>query len=354
MERLAVPARLSSARCIVRHPANPVLSSRDVPFPSVNVYNAGVARLGGRYVTVFRNDHGFDRQAFEEACAGRREWPVQINLGIARSDDGARWEVEPTPIAASEPAEFARLAGLPAGEVLRVYDPRITVVEGRPHLCLAVDTRHGLRGAVVAADDSLRQWTVLDLTVPDNRNMVLFPSRIGGAYVRLERPFPVYSRGGQDRFEMWLSRSPDLRHWGRSALVLAVEQVPFANDKLGPAAPPVLTERGWLTVFHAVDRDDTRGKNGWEPKWTKRYTAGVCLLDRDDPSKVVAMSKAPLIAPEAPYETVDGYRDNVIFPCGLAVEDGGLVKIWYGASDHVLALATCRLDELLALCDSPA
>jgi predicted GH43/DUF377 family glycosyl hydrolase len=56
--------------------------------------------------------------------------------------------------------------------------------------------------------------------------------------------------------------------------------LPFANDKLGPAAPPVLTDRGWLVVFLVVDRDDSRGRNGWEPRWTKRYTAGVCLLDR--------------------------------------------------------------------------
>lgn len=354
MERIAVPARLTSATCITRHPANPVLTRHAVPYPSTNVYNAGVARIGGRYVTVFRNDYGQNEAELTEAFLGKRPWAMRINLGIASSPDGVIWTVEPTPIAASEAEAFAALAGLPAGEVLRVYDPRITMIEGRPYLCLAVDTAHGLRGAVVATDASLRGWTVLDLTVPDNRNMVLFPQRIGGEFVRLERPFPIYSRGGRDRFDMWLSRSPDLRYWGRSALVLAVEQVPFANDKLGPAAPPVLTDQGWLVVFHAVDRDDTRGKNGWEPKWTKRYTAGVCLLDRDDPAKIIAMSKQPLIAPEAPYETTSGLRQNVIFPCGLAVEDDGLVKIWYGASDSVMALATCPLRDLLALCDSPA
>ena len=99
---------------------------------------------------------------------------------------------------------------------------------------------------------------VLSLSVPDNRNMVLFPEKVGGRYVRLERPFPVYSRGGIDRFDMWMSFSHDLKYWGDSKLLAAVEDVPFANDKIGPGAPPGKTEAGWLTLFHGVDIDRTR------------------------------------------------------------------------------------------------
>src|SRR5690606_32464015 len=127
------------------------------------------------------------------------------------------------------------------------------------------------------------------LSAPDNRNMVLFPEKIGGKYCRLDRPMPVYSRG-KDRFDVWFSDSPDLRYWGNHRLVLGVEQVPFANDKLGPAAPPVRTPQGWLTTFHAVDRDESRGKNGWEKAWKKRYTAGIMLLDLEEPWKVIGYS----------------------------------------------------------------
>ncbi len=216
-------------------------------------------------------------------------------------------------------------------------------------MCFAVDTRHGVRGGIAVTED-FRSFEVLSLSVPDNRNMVLFPERIGGKYVRLERPFPVYSRGGVDRFDMWISDSPDLRYWGNSRLLLAVEQVPFANDKVGPGAPPIKTEKGWLTTFHAVDIDPKRGKNGWETTWKKRYSAGIMLLDLDDPSRVVGMCRSPLLAPEAKYEAEGGFRNHVIFPGGMVLEDTGEVKIYYGAADTVECLATADVDDLIRLC----
>jgi beta-1,4-mannooligosaccharide/beta-1,4-mannosyl-N-acetylglucosamine phosphorylase len=181
--------------------------------------------------------------------------------------------------------------------------------------------------------------------------MALFPRKIGRRYVRLERPFPIYSRvRSRDRFDTWISDSPDMRYWGNSRLLLGVEDVPFANDKIGPGAPPVLTAKGWLTVFHAVDRDDSRGKHGWEDQWPKRYTAGVMLLDREDPGKVIGLSREPLLAPEAPYEVSGGCRNNVIFPGGVILEKSGEVKIYYGAADTVECLATADVADLLALC----
>lgn len=78
-------------------------------------------------------------------------------------------------------------------------------------------------------NESVDKVEVISLSAPDNRNMVLFPEKIGGYYTRLERPFPVYGRGGIDRFDIWISQSPDLKFWGNSDLLLGVENVPFAN-----------------------------------------------------------------------------------------------------------------------------
>ncbi len=74
------------------------------------------------------------------------------------------------------------------------------------------------------------------------------------------------------------------------------------------------------------------------------------LLDLEDPSKVIGMSKLPLIAPETDYEVNEGIRQNVIFPGGMILEDSGEVKIYYGAADTVECLATADVDDLLKLC----
>lgn len=318
---------LRTSPVIKRYPENPVLSAQNIPYQSNLIFNAGVAKYQGKYVMVFRNDYGYSGG---NSFAG-------TNIGIAYSDDGLKWNVSAKPC-----------FELQDHEITRAYDPRLTVIDGRVYMCFAVDTHHGIRGGIAVTDD-FEKFEILSLSAPDNRNMVLFPEKINGKYVRLERPFTVYSRGGIDRFDLWMSESPDLRYWGNTQLVLAVENVPFANDKIGPAAPPVKTPYGWLTTFHAVDIDRSRGKNGWEDKWQKRYTAGIMLLDLNNPSKVIGMSEMPLIAPEAVYER-DGFRNDVIFPGGMILEDNGEVKIYYGAADTVECLATAQVDDLIGLC----
>jgi beta-1,4-mannooligosaccharide/beta-1,4-mannosyl-N-acetylglucosamine phosphorylase len=161
---------------------------------------------------------------------------------------------------------------------------------------------------------------------------------------------PVYSRRHRDRFDVWLSESPDLVFWGRHRLVCGVEDVPFADDKIGPAAPPVRTDKGWLTLFHAVALDPTRGKNGWEDRWQKIYRAGVMLLDPSDPSKVTGLYDRPLIVCDRDYELENGFRRDVIFPGGMILEDSGEVKIYYGASDTVECLASADVNDLISLC----
>lgn len=322
---------LISSSVIRRHPGNPILDAARVPYPTALVFNAGVTKFNGKYVMVFRNDYGSaERQTLEPHHT--------TDLGVAFSDDGVHWEVQPKPC-----------FKLHDQEIIRAYDPRLTVIDGRCYMCFAVDTQHGIRGGVAVTDD-FENFEILSLSTPDLRNMVLFPEKIGGNYVRLERPFTVYSRGGVDRFDMWISESPDLKYWGNSDLLLAVEDVAFANDKIGPAAPPIKTKHGWLTTFHAVDLDPERGKNGWESSWKKRYTAGLMMLELDNPKKIIGLYKEPLLAPEVRYETEGGFRNNVIFPGGMILEDDGEVKIYYGSADAVECLATAHIDDLITLC----
>ncbi|MBQ3150978.1 MAG: glycoside hydrolase family 130 protein [Clostridia bacterium] len=333
----AVTPVLKSSSFITRRD-KPILTHKDIPYPATLIFNAGVVKYNGKYVMVFRNDYGCTEESFANGDRFKG-----TSVGIAVSDNGIdNWVVREKPLIDS--------CDINDKEISRYYDPRITLIDGKPYLCLAMDTEHGIRGAIAEVDDNFESFNIISTTVPDNRNMALFPEKIGDRYVRLERPFPVYGRWGKDRFDVWMSKSPDLRYWGDTSLLLGVEDVPFANDKLGPAAPPVKTEKGWLTLFHAVDIDESRGKNGWEKVWKKRYTAGIMLLDKDDPSKVIGFCKEPLIAPETEYEVNEGFRQNVIFPCGMVLEDSGEVKIYYGASDTVTCLATADVNDLLSLC----
>lgn len=342
---------LTGAACVQKY-EKPILTKDDIPYEAELVFNAGVAKIDGRYVMVFRDDYGATREQYEK----KEKKLSKTAVGVAISDNGIDgWHVQKKPL-----INYHRIDGLGVNQLgpksdlpylKRLYDPRISVIENEIYLCLAGDTTHGIRGCIAKVDKDLSHYEIISASVPDNRNMVLFPEKIDGYYVRLERPFPVYGRGGKDRFDIWISKSPDLKFWGESELLLGVEHVPFANDKIGPAAPPIKTSKGWLTLFHAVDKEtEGRGQDEWDTWWNKRYTVGIILLDLHDPRKVIGMSKKPLIVPELPHEADHGFRQNVLFPGGMILEDSGEVKIYYGAADTVECVATAHVDDLIALC----
>ena len=163
-----------------RYPGNPVLAAQDTPCHATLIFYAGVVKFGGRYVMVFRNDYG-DEQ--EKRLDG-------TNLGLAFSKDGIHW-------AAADKSCFV----MQSDEIRRAYDPRLTVLDGRCYMCFAVDTRHGIRGGIAVADD-FEHFEVLSLSMPDNRNMLLFPEKLDGKFMRLERPFPIYGRGAMEAFDI--------------------------------------------------------------------------------------------------------------------------------------------------------
>lgn len=330
---------------LTKYSGNPVLSKEAVPFASQLVFNAGVTKFQGKYVMAFRNDYGSDRQTWLEHFKKYPEFPpvngisfppLYSNIGLAFSDDGINWQVREKPC-----------FEMRSKEMTHAYDPRLTVIDNRVYMCFAINTPWGVRGGIAVTDD-FEDFEILTMTVPDNRNMVLFPEKIDGKFVRLERPFPVYGRAEDEAFDIWISNSPDCRYWGDHNLLLGTESVPFCNSKIGPAAPPVKTVRGWLTTFHAVEKVDYE-ISSWHPKWQKIYYGGLMLLDLDDPSKIIGLCKEPILSPEQPYEKY-GYRGEVIFPGGMILEDTGEVKIYYGAADTVECLAVGHVDDLIQMC----
>jgi beta-1,4-mannooligosaccharide/beta-1,4-mannosyl-N-acetylglucosamine phosphorylase len=310
---------------------NPILHKNNVPYESELIFNAGVTKFEGKYVMAFRNDYGKNEMEFRQNPAGFR-----TSIGLAFSDDGICWQVQAKPC-----------FEMKSKEMTHAYDPRLTVIDGRVYMCFAVNTPWGVRGGIAVTDD-FDDFEILTMTVPDNRNMVLFPEKINDKFIRLERPFPVYGRAEDEAFDIWISQTPDCRYWGEHQLLLGAENVSFCNCKIGPAAPPVKTSKGWLTTFHAVKKVD-REIYAWHSNWNKIYYGGLMLLDLNDPTKIIGMCKEPILVPEQPYEKT-GFRGEVIFPGGMILEDSGEVKIYYGAADTVECLATAHVDDLLELC----
>jgi predicted GH43/DUF377 family glycosyl hydrolase len=101
--------------------------------------------------------------------------------------------------------------------------------------------------------------------------------------------------------------------------------------KIGGGAPMIKTDRGWLQIYHGVDK-------------SQRYCLGALLIDASDPSRVIARTRLPILEPTEAYE-VDGYFNNVVFCCGAIIRDQ-VVHLYYGAADKSMALATFSLDEL--------
>lgn len=167
----------------------------------------------------------------------------------------------------------------------------------------------------------------------DDRDVILFPEKIGGKFAMLHRPMewigPEY--GTKDP-AIWISFSDDPLVWKESRL-LARGQEDW-ELKIGGNTPPLRTKHGWLTLYHAV------GQDGF-------YRLGAFLLDLKEPWKVTHRTKDWILQPEESYETQGCYhKHGVVFPCGKVVI-GDTLFVYYGAADKYVGLATCRLDDLI-------
>ena len=105
------------------------------------------------------------------------------------------------------------------------------------------------------------------------------------------------------------------------------------NRKIGASSPPLETEAGWLLLCHGI----------YDPGTI--YRTGAVLLDRDDPTRVLARTKNPILEPQMPWE-LHGLVGNVVFPCGAVVR-GDTLFVYYGGADAVVAVATTSLSDLL-------
>ena len=172
----------------------------------------------------------------------------------------------------------------------------------------------------------------------DDRDVVIFPEKVNGKYVKLSRAMYKCGKGFSNKKPaIWISFSEDLLEWPREETLLYQGIEDWEDAKVGASCPPVKTDKGWLFIYHGVSEKD------------KNYRVGAMLLDLKDPTKILARTKDFLMEPEFPFET-DGFYSGCVFPTGI-VEVKDEYYIYYGAGDQCICLATVKkqalLDELL-------
>ncbi|HEX9043585.1 MAG TPA: hypothetical protein VF802_01045 [Candidatus Limnocylindrales bacterium] len=297
-----------------RYPGNPILTVDQLPYRANSVFNPGAGRVGGETLLLVRVE---DLRGIS-------------HLIVARSADGATgWRFDASPLIVPEPE------GHPE-EIWGCEDPRLTWLPDLDEWAIAY-TAYSRRGPLVSLAMS-RDFTDVrrmgPVMPPEDKDAALFPRRIDGRWAMLHRPSPL--RGGAC---IWLSYSPDLRHWGDHELVLEARDGPWWDaGKIGLGPPPLETDDGWLVCYH--------GAHGTASG--PIYRVGLAILDGDDPRIVRRRTEEWVLAPAAPYER-GGDVNKVVFPTGWVLDEAtGAISMYYGAGDSVIALATADLGEILA------
>ncbi|MDQ3675097.1 MAG: glycoside hydrolase family 130 protein [Gemmatimonadota bacterium] len=295
---------------------------------SAPIYNAETRRV--EIKRWMEDTDGLDASDPRLVIAEGHTWLTSMShLRLARSRDGVHFEVEGTP-AFSPGTQY---------EGFGVEDPRITLLDGTYWINYTAVSRHGISTALASTTDfrTFKRHGVI--FPPPNRDVTIFPEKIGGRYAALHRPMPE----GLGQPSIWVATSPDLISWGNHCLVAVARPGHWDDVKIGGGAVPFRVHtRGidaWLAVYHGVTSSPSA------------YSLGALLLDIHDPGKVLARSREPILAPEAVYER-EGFFGDVVFTCGL-ITDGDLVRIYYGAADAVMAVADLSLSEILAGLSEP-
>ncbi len=326
-----------------RHERNPILRAHsDLPWCSIKVYNPAISYDGQKYHMLFRGIGD--------------DWVSRI--GYAESPNGLDFHLLPFPVLSpSYPWESAGCE-----------DPRIIFIDGRYWITYTAFDGHTARAALTSSRD----------LVNFNERRLLFPNWDQSA----REGFPLdWSKGGaifpqkiNNKYYMlfgdshiWIAESDDMVDWTPIIdPVLTNRPDNFDTVYVETGPPPILTDRGWLVIYHGVDRLDAK----------MTYRIGAFISDTNDPRKVLWRCSQPLTEPQESYEkigfidVIDGGFETLkklvvedlhrlsaedklpkaIFCCGAILDkDQNELRIYYGAGDTVICTGTIKLEEIFSL-----
>ncbi|UUX35123.1 BtaManbiosPhlase [Fundicoccus culcitae] len=167
-----------------------------------------------------------------------------------------------------------------------------------------------------------------NIFAPENKDILIFPEKVNNRYYALHRPSSS-SLGG---LNIWLASSPDLISWGNHKYLFGTREGSWESQRIGGGLPPIKTKLGWLVIYHGANENS-------------RYCMGAALLDKNDPSIILARLNHPILEPEMEYEQ-KGFFGDVVFGCG-SVLDGDDLIVYYGASDTTMAGCVLSISEIL-------
>jgi predicted GH43/DUF377 family glycosyl hydrolase len=245
------------------------------------------------------------------------------HLRVVRSRDGRSIDT----------IDGARLEPATEYEEFGVEDARITRIGDAFHITYVAVSRHGVATALASTQDfkSFQRHGII--FPPENKDVVLFPEKIGGRYHALHRPAGCASFA---RPEMWIATSPDLISWGEHEHFVGGAGE-WDVGRVGAGAPPVRTREGWLEMYHGNSQVPGDADIGV-------YSGGVLLLELENPRRILGAS-GPVFVPETAFER-EGYVPNVVFPTGIVDRDATAL-IYYGAADTVTAVVEFSMVEVL-------
>ena len=237
----------------------------------------------------------------------------------AISEDGRNFTIS------SEPA----LVGSGPYESYGVEDPRVVRLEDTFYVSYTGVSSLGVVACLARTEDFKTFEKLGVIFGPDNKDIAIFPEKIGGRYYTLHRP-AVKHLGS---LAIWLASSDNLQDWGQHQAIIAPRAGKWDCGRVGGGAPPIRTAEGWLNLYHASDANT-------------RYCVGALLLDLQQPWKVIARAEEPILFPEAPYER-QGFMPDIIFHNGLVEKEDGRLDIFYGGGDALTCGCTASVQDIL-------
>ena len=296
-----------------RNMKNPILTIDDWPYRAHSVFNPAAAIVDGITLLMVRVE---DHRGFS-------------HFTVARSKNGVDgWEIDPKPTFMPDPVNYPE-------EIYGIEDPRITYIYEMEKWAVVYTafSDSGPLPAIAFTKDFLNFDRLGPTMPPDNKDAAVFPVRFNGKWAMIHRPALNFN---SLKANIWLSFSSDMKSWGEhEVLMYAREGGWWDAYKIGLSPQPIRVSDGWLIMYHGVRQTSAK----------LSYRLGLALLDLEDPRKVLHRSEGYVFGPVEPYER-SGDVNDVVFPCGWVVVDDEL-RIYYGAADTSVSMASAKLNDIL-------